>query len=26
MQYSAEQGFIGGKMAVEKLFAEIKSD
>jgi len=26
MQYSEEQGFIGGKMAVEKLFAEIKSD
>jgi len=26
MQYSAEQGFIGGKMTVEKLFAEIKSD
>ncbi|MGH7767940.1 MAG: ABC transporter substrate-binding protein [Candidatus Binatia bacterium] len=26
MQYSAEQGFIDGKMAVENLFAEIKSD
>jgi 4,5-dihydroxyphthalate decarboxylase len=26
MQYSAEQGFIGGKIPLEKLFAEIKSD
>jgi 4,5-dihydroxyphthalate decarboxylase len=26
MQYSAEQGFIDGKMAVENLFAEIKAD
>ena len=26
MQYSQEQGFIDGKMPVEKLFAEIKAD
>jgi 4,5-dihydroxyphthalate decarboxylase len=26
MQYSQEQGFIGGKMDLEKLFAEIKAD
>lgn len=26
MQYSQEQGFIGGKMPLEKLFAEIRSD
>src|SRR5712692_10179715 len=26
MQYSQEQGFIGGQMPLEKLFAEIKAD
>jgi 4,5-dihydroxyphthalate decarboxylase len=26
MQYSEEQGFIGGKMPVEQLFAEMKTD